>query len=258
MLSVRPIQVKVFEEAAWRQFEDEMVVHVKKSPIRARLCKTIGDEQLRVAIRQAIKRAGIYGFSYRGPVRLYIELIFLFGSDFDTDPQYPAIAKLLRAPGDQMERAEQIHQWVLSYQEQVYGPEAVNVRKALEALSDLAQKTVTFSADNFVAGMLQEMPRAFPQKAAYVGEERLTTLIHQGRAEARERRFSTVRGEGLMVTLKFGFGHGCTDDPLYPWISRTLKDERIIDPEARAERLEKKAVTWLEHVLARPPEGAQT
>lgn len=24
----------------------------------------------------------------------------------------------------------------------------------------------------------------------------------------------------------FSFGHGCTDDPLYPWISRTLRDER--------------------------------
>jgi len=258
MLSVRPAQMKVFEQAAWQQFEDEMVVHCKKSPIRARLCKTIGDEQLRVAIRQGIKRATTYGFTYRGPVRLYIELMFLFGSDFDTDPQYPAIGKILKAQGDQMQRAEQIHQWVLGYQEQVYGPEAVNVRKALEALSVLAQKPVTFSADNFVASMLQEMTRAFPQKAAYVGDERLTALIQEGRAEARKYRFPTLRGEGLMVTLKYGFGHGCTDDPLYPWISRTLKDEKIIDPAARADRLEKKAVTWLEHVLARPPEGAQT
>jgi hypothetical protein len=250
--------MKVFEEAAWRQFEDEMVVHCKKSPIRARLCKTIGDDQLRVAIRHGIKRATDYGFTYRGPVRLYIELMFLFGSGFDTDPQYPAIARFLNTDADQMQRAEQIHQWVLDYQEQVYGPEAVNVRKALEALSDLAQKPVTFSADDFVPAMLQEMHHAFPRKAAYIGAGGLTALIHEGRSEARKYRFPTVRGEGLIVTLKFGFGHGCTDDPLYPWISRTLNDEKIIDPAARAERLEKKAVTWLEHVLARPPEGAQT
>jgi hypothetical protein len=56
----------------------------------------------------------------------------------------------------------------------------------------------------------------------------------------------------------FAFGHGCTHDPLYPWIARTLKDERIKDPAARAERLEKKAITWLDHVLARPPKGVQT
>ena len=61
----------------------------------------------------------------------------------------------------------------------------------------------------------------------------------------------------MVVVLMFAFGHGCTDDPLYPWISRTLKNERIVDPAARAGRLEKKAVTWLEHVLARPQKGEQ-
>jgi len=55
----------------------------------------------------------------------------------------------------------------------------------------------------------------------------------------------------------FSFGHGCTDDPLYPWISRTLHDERIVNSEARAARLEKKAVTWLEHVNARNEKRVQ-
>jgi hypothetical protein len=49
-----------------------------------------------------------------------------------------------------------------------------------------------------------------------------------------------------MVVLMFAFGHGCSNDLLYPWISRTLTDERIIEPAAREERLEKKATTWLE------------
>ena len=47
----------------------------------------------------------------------------------------------------------------------------------------------------------------------------------------------------------FAFGHGCCEDPLYPWIARTLTDEKITDAEARAKRLEKKAITWLDHVL---------
>jgi len=55
----------------------------------------------------------------------------------------------------------------------------------------------------------------------------------------------------------FAFGHGCTNDLLYPWISRTLQDERIADPEARAARLEQKAITWLEHVNARNEKRAE-
>ena len=61
-----------------------------------------------------------------------------------------------------------------------------------------------------------------------------------------------------MVALMFAFGHGCANDPLYPWIANTLRDERIADSAARADRLERKALTWLNHVLANTSGGAQT
>jgi hypothetical protein len=255
MLQIRAQQMTAFEQAALRRFEDEMVVHSKE--FTPRLCEVLGDEQLRVALRLATARAIGYGFTNRGPIRLFIELMFLCGSAFDTDPQYPAIQKVLNTSGDQMERAEQIYEGLMDYQEKVFGPDAVNVRKALRELSRLAQQPEAFSFDPFETGMLQEMGRAFPQKAAYVGEAGLRALIHEGRAEARKYRFPLVRAEGLVVVLMFAFGHGCTDDPLYPWISRTLMDEKIIDPAARAKRLEKKALTWLDHVLSRPREATE-
>lgn len=55
----------------------------------------------------------------------------------------------------------------------------------------------------------------------------------------------------------FAFGHGCFDDPLYPWIARTLEDDAITDSAARAKRLETKALTWLDHVLGYFDEGGQ-
>jgi len=254
MLKIRSDQMKTFEEAAWLRFENEMVIHSREfSP---KLCEVIGEAQLRIALGQDIKRAVEYGFTYQGPVRLYIELMFLFGSHFDTDPQYPMFAKVLNASGDQMERAEQIHEEVAVYLEKVSGADNIYVRKALENLSAFARKSLMLSSDEFVRDLLQEMTSAYPQKVAIIGIEALTQLIHEGRAEARKYGFSASRGEALMVVLMFAFGHGCTDDPLYPWISGTLKNEKIISPAARAERLEKKALTWLDHVLARPPEGA--
>jgi hypothetical protein len=255
MLQIRAEQMLAFEQAALRRFEDEMVVHSRDfSPL---LCEIIGEDQLRVALRQAMARAAGYGFTYRGPIRLFIEMMFLCGSAFDNDPQYPALGELLRSSEGQMQRAEQIHEGFLDYLERVSGPDAANVRKALRDLLIFARKPVTLSANDFVAGMLQEMTRIFPQKVAYIGEEGLTALIHEGLAEARKYMFPTVRSEAMVVVLMFAFGHGCTYDPLYPWISRTLRDARIVNPAARAERLEKKAVTWLEHVVARN-EGAQT
>jgi len=249
MIKIRSTQMKAFEEEALKRFEKEMFVHSKEfSP---RLCEVLDDDQLRVALRQAMSRANSYGFTNRGSVRLYIEMMFLYGSDFDTDPQYSSVGEILNSPDDQMQRAEQIYQGILDYQKQVSGPNNINVKEALQALSLFALISVLIKDNNFEIEMIYELERAFPQKVADVGKERMTELIYEGRLEAQKYGFDTVRGEAMMVVLMFSFGHGCTDDPLYPWIYQTLKDCKIKDSAARAKRLEKKAVTWLEHVLAR-------
>jgi len=254
MFVIRREQMEAFGRATLAAFENEMVVHSKD--FAPRLCEVIGEEQVRVAVRRAMDRACGYGLANRGSVRLFVELTFLFGSSFDTDPQYPWAAKILRASEDQMQRAERLYEQTLDYQEEVSGPEAANTHKALKELSVLARQPLPSASQEPVADALRAMARVFPQKAAYVGEAGLRALIGQGGVEARRHRFPAVRGEALLVALMFAFGHGCTEDPLYPWIARTLKDERITDPAARAGRLERKAMTWLEHVLASSPEGA--
>jgi len=253
---IRNAQMEELSKVKLLAFENEMVVHLAEfSP---KLFKVIKEDQMRVVVRFGIKQAEQYDFTFRGTIRLYLELMLLFGSHFDTDPQIPTRAKaILKDDAPQMERAEQLHQQQLNYQERVSGPDNVNTRKALEDLSVMAQNPITTSSNDFVADMRREMIRIFPQKVDYIGEEGLTALINEGRAEAQRYEFPTVRGEVLIVVLMYAFGHGCTDDPLYPWISRTLNDERLIEPAAREARLEKKAVTWLDHVLNNNRKGEQ-
>jgi hypothetical protein len=255
MLVIREQQIDALSQVALDAFEDEMVAHSKA--FTPRLCKVLGEEQLRVALRQAMERARTYGFTNRGPVRLYIDLMFLYGSDFDTDQQYPTLGEVLNASGDQMLRAEQLYQYILEYKEKVSGDGNTNIIRALENLSEMARAQITFTPNNFEADMLQRMARAFPQKAAYIGKETIRSLIRKGRTEAQKCRFPTLRGEASIVTLMFAFGHGCTHDPLYPWISRTLDDEKIKDSAARADRLERRALTWLDHVIGEPRKGRE-
>jgi diadenosine tetraphosphatase ApaH/serine/threonine PP2A family protein phosphatase len=244
MILIRREQMEVFEQVALKRFEDEMVDHSKE--YASKICKVLGDAQVREVVRQAMRRADAHGFTYRGPIRLYIEITYLCGSHFDTDPQCAALGKILNGPEDQMERAEQMHRGVNRYLRRVSGKDNVYVRRALEDLSVFARMPVEISADDVPGYLLQEMHRIFPRRANFIGEEGLTELIREGRAEARKFDLEPGHPEVLM----FAFGHGCTDDPLYPWISRTLRDARIVSPSARAERLERKAVTWLDHVLA--------
>ena len=103
MLVIREAQMEAFKEATRRTFEDEMVAHLAEfSPP---LFKAIGEEQMRKAVHFGIGRADSHGFTFRGPTRLYLELMLLFGSYFDTDPQYPWAAEILsnRDPDSQRE-----------------------------------------------------------------------------------------------------------------------------------------------------------
>lgn len=248
MLVIRREQFKIFESGALRSFEDEMIAHSQQfSPV---LSRVIGDTQLRVAVHAALSRAMNYGFTLRGPLQLFVEITFLCGSAFDTDPQYPGWGDALRSAEHEMDRAMAIHERHNNYLARVSGPDAINVRAALKALAAFARAPLSISESNYVADMLSAMEQAFPQKVAYVGEDGLRAVISEASAEAARHRFSTIREQGLIAVLMFAFGHGCTDDPLYPWISRTLDDPRITSPEARAKRLENKALTWLDHVLA--------
>jgi hypothetical protein len=251
MLVIRNEQMEVFRQAALVAFENEMVAH--SQDFSPKLSKVIGEEQLRLAVCNAITRAGGYGFTNRGPIRLYIELMFLFGSAFDSDPQYPWATSILQDLTPQMQRAERLYEKVLDYQEKVSGPEGINTREALRHLGFLAQQPLIFTANDFIPNMLREMANIFPQKTAYIGEAALEALIRESGAVAQRARFPNSRGYFLMVALMFAFGHGCADDPLYPWIARALTDEKIASPAARAERLEKKTLTWLDHVLANIP-----
>ncbi len=255
---IRNAQMDELGDGMQREFEDEMVLHLAEfSPP---LFKVIKEEQLREAVRFGIEQADKYGLTLRGPIRLYLELMLLFGSHFDSDPQYSWAGEILidKHSVSQMQRAEWLYEKILDYQEKVSGPDGANTRKALENLLVLARNPITYSPNDFTASIRQEMHRVFPQKTTYIGKEDVTTLIKAGRAESSKYHLPAVRGETLMVVLMFAFGHGCADDLLYPWIGRTLRDEKIVNPAARADRLEKKAVTWLEHVLDLPQEGEQT
>lgn len=236
-------------------FVNEMVEHCKGfSP---RLCGVLGDEQLHLVVRASLETARGYGMTHRGPVRSYIELVFLFGSDFATDPQYPWVLEILAGEKypTQMQKATKLYQRTRAYQEKVAGPKDACTHAALIRMRAMAEHRLPVSQAQFRVDMSKLIHSIYPEKAAYVGTEGLAGIIDEAQAMAASHEMSGVRAWTLLATLMFAFGHGCTADPLYPWIERTLTDTRIQDGAQRAKRLEKKAMTWLDSVLSAYDQG---
>jgi hypothetical protein len=246
---IRQQQMERLGEGMLRSFENEMVAHL--AAFSPPLFRAVKDEQMRHAIRLGMARAAERGITYRGPIRLYLELMLLFGSRFDTDPQYPWAGEILKDPAPQMDRAGRLYEKTREYRKQVTGAQDAYTLAALRKISALARQELPISLVNFVPDMLQQFGIVYPEKAAYVGENGLKLLIESGLHAAQGFGLSsTPRALTLTVVLMFAFGHGCFEDPLYPWIGETATNVVFEDPDARAKRLERRSLTWLNHVLA--------
>jgi hypothetical protein len=250
VLVIRKEQMEALRESAQRTFEAEMAAHLRAfSPP---LCRTLSEDELRHVIQFGIARAGAHRFTFRGPVRLYLESMLLFGSYFDTDAQYPWAARILAdADSPQMTRAEALYDKILDYRKAVTGTDDEYTLAALRRIRQFAARDqLWFSEPELAPALIAELDHIYPQKAAYTGTAVLEALIRSGVATAQRHELTTAHDRTVIVVLMLAFGHGCTNDPLYPWIARTLRNDRIAGPAERAQRLKNKAVTWLDHVLA--------
>lgn len=249
MLQIRAKQMEVFERAAAESFEEELISHFRRfSPRHSEVIETAG---VRRTVRLGLKRARKYGLTCRGPVQFYIEMMYMFGSDFDTDPQIPWAGGMLEMATDagQVERADRLYDKTTAYLARVSGPDGEYSLEALRRLSRaLCEDRLTPAADSEDV-MIGELRIIYPQKCEYLGVESMRALVRRGLASAREYSVASARGRALFVALTFALGHGFAADPLYPWVSAILNDSPVGDADGRAERLHSGVKLYFEQSL---------
>lgn len=252
MLIIRHAQLAAFGRAASQSFEDDIVGRLQRfAPHHA---AGIGEDAVRLVVRDGITRAASYGFTQRGPVRFYLQLMFMFGSDFDTDPQWPRWTHDLLRSGsiaDQMGRANRLHRGLQDFLQRVAGPGNALARAAVYNFRRVAGEPLPFPPDQFTDGMLQQMREIYPERVDYVGRDALVALIEEAKVVAGRHGLTTPRGMALTCLLMFELGHGCFRDPLYPWIGRTTIETRHLDPEPRTRRLEGRTRAYMELIIRR-------
>ena len=247
MLTVRNELVQAFERRAFDQFVDELVERAwSYSP---RLCKTLSDEELDRAVRQTIERAAAHGFVQRGAVSFFLETSIALGSEFDTDPQYPWAAETLACTHfwSPMDKADALHARVASYVERVQ-PSA---RAALERLHLVASGPLQFEQASLAHDLEQLLREVHLEKVETLGEEALSRAVAGGLQKAQALGFEQPRAGFVVVAVSFAFGHAFDRDPFVPWIQRTLQPTSQAErtPARLAEKLEKRAMIWIEAVL---------
>jgi len=93
MLLIRSEQMNALKRASFRRFVDRMVEHLKR--FTPRHFNILSDDEIREVIQNGWELARRHDYNSERSVRLYIELMFMLGSSFYTDPQFPWISEIV-------------------------------------------------------------------------------------------------------------------------------------------------------------------
>lgn len=249
MLIIRDEQIKIFKKTALRNFENNMIEHLHEfAPDHS---KSLGKKGVRKIIQLGIRQAKKYGFTNRGPVKFYIELMFMLGSFFDIDCQIQWANRILTDPDimDQAERADALFDKTMDYVEKVAGPQREYAIASLTHAREQHFQDLCRIQGDLEPFMITRLKANFPEKCQYIGDKALKNLIRHGREQAEEYAVSGNTGTIIFTSFMFMSGQGFAKDPLFPWAGETLNDEMISEPEKKMERLHSKGITYISQVL---------
>ena len=92
---IRDDQLSALRGVRQKEYERRLGAHLRK--YFSETCAELGEEGLRDAVRHGIQRAKFYGIQAERDAVKYLNLMFVFGRDFDTDPRFPWAASMLRS-----------------------------------------------------------------------------------------------------------------------------------------------------------------
>lgn len=224
MIELLRNQMSALGLLAGQNFVDELVDHLFQfAPDHAR---SLGPAALRPIVEIGVQRAKDHGFTQRGPIRYYIELMFLLGSDFDTDLQFPWASSILNRPwtGEpQVRRASELFWLTNRYLEAAAGPRNQFIVDGLRRAQACELRFEPASHGDQVTLIREHLRYLAPEKCAFIGDDRLDRLIRHAQDQSATRGGCSATDHAFIAVLMFGLGWGCLKDPQFPWVGLTFQ-----------------------------------
>ena len=112
-------------------------------------------------------------------MRFYLELMFLFGGHFDTDPQYLWAARALTeaSSSDQMIRADRLFKAMQIYLDAASGPAHKYHIAAIQALSQAQLEDFATSGASLQGGISARLLQIHPHKCKTIEPPQMDALL---------------------------------------------------------------------------------
>ena len=243
----------VFRTAAFKRFEDDMVEHVKEFfPNHYRIA---GEPVIRNVIQYGIERSQIYDFTTERNMCLYITVMFMLGSNFDTDFFFPWATEILKdkSEANPSVRADKLADVALDFMKRIAGENNADINRAFLTLrKELTQIISQDPTGNFAIHTKDLLQRLYHRKYTVLGDRTIDRLVNVGRKTAADYGIASGNGQILLIVLMFFLGSACDREPFMPWIKDVLTDPAMEDQDKKVKRLYEDSVKHMEKWLTKP------
>lgn len=106
MFKIRQQVLDALASVAVKVFEDRMVAYLSGAFPNEAAAR--GEAEVRSIVEQGVGRAEAYGLVTEHDICCYVEVMWLLGRHFDTDPRYAFATDVLRAAASPSRRARQL------------------------------------------------------------------------------------------------------------------------------------------------------
>ncbi|TDH18496.1 hypothetical protein EXU57_23145 [Segetibacter sp. 3557_3] len=250
MLVILNKQMEVFKAHALKNFEEEMVEHIRE--FFPNHFKAIQEKGIRNTIEYGYLKARKYGLSTKRNVCLYINNMMLLGSNYETDPLYPSIRLILNDETEEHPnyRVDKLCEKVLDITHQIMGRQNVFLIRALLNILSNSDTLLETVMNGRTSGPLYYLNQVFPQKYAAVGEPDLLKMIGIGTRNARRYGITSQPNLLIYFVCMFMLGSGFDRDPKYAWAGKILNDPGSSDQSEKVEALYNSAINNLRTALS--------
>lgn len=211
MIEFNEEQNELLKSLSFKNYISEVVLHCKV--MYPKLVPLQGRESFSLNIEKSIALAKNAGFTQRGPVRLYIDMMILLGFNFEQDPQYQR-AKFndMNNTSSQLEKSVMMYNVLEKYIDAIYGESNSFFEQSLVRLRNLDISNISDDNKNYRSNTHELLSYIHPQRYCLLGEGSVDNLISFSDENIKTDKIIRPNHKSYLVLIRFLLGSHFNND----------------------------------------------
>ncbi|MDC9596867.1 hypothetical protein [Xenorhabdus anantnagensis] len=238
-------QWNILKKHSFNAYIDELVAHCNES--YPYLDIKLGKDGLRSALKNAVGKAKNEGFDQRGAVQFYIDMLILFGTGFQTDPQYTWIKTSLdnHAHLGQLEKTSLLYHEITRYLNEVHSEKDEHLKDSIFKFQNINIERLNVQWNTYGINIDDILKHLFPQKHKYIKQDDIKKLIQLGVEKSNQYGIESANQSAFLTLIMFLLGHEFDQDIFLPHLNSKLFKQYYSDADMLIMVMEKQTKEYL-------------